>query len=266
MLTINSVDDPRIAPYRNLKDRELARVRGLFIAEGEFILRRLLASDYPVESVLLSDRRAEEIAPIIEPGIPVYVASDEVLRQIIGYKFHSGIVAAGRRRPGLRLDQFSLLNQSRVTLVICPETATAENMGSLIRISAAFGADGLLLGERCCDPFWRQSIRVSMGTIFSIPIIRSEDLVRDLRQLREERGFELVATVLDERAEPLNLASRGERVGILFGNEAQGLDDQTLATCDRRITIPMRQGVDSLNVAIAAGIVLHHFSQDESFR
>jgi len=262
MLPITSLDDPRIWAYRNLKDRELARDGGRFIAEGELILRRLMASDYPVESVLLSERRAAEIAPLVWPGVPIYLAPEEVLRQIIGYKFQSGIVAVGRRKPDLLLEQLPVLSQSSTTLVICPETASAANMGSLIRISAAFGVDAVVLGERCCDPFWRQSIRVSMGTIFSIPLVRSDDLLRDLRRLKERWGFEMVATVLDEQAEPLRVAKRGKRLGIVFGNEAQGLDRETIETCDRRITIPMRQGVDSLNVAVAAGIVLYHFSRN----
>jgi tRNA G18 (ribose-2'-O)-methylase SpoU len=262
MLPITSLDDPRIWAYRNLKDRELAREGGRFIAEGELILRRLMASDYPVESVLLSERRALEIAPVVRAGVPIYVAPEEVLGQIIGYKFQSGIVAVGRRKPDLSFEQLSVLDRSTATFVICPETASAENMGSLIRISAAFGVDAIVLGERCCDPFWRQSIRVSMGTIFSIPLVRSDDLLRDLRRLKERWGFEMVATVLDERAEPLNRVLRGKRLCILFGNEAQGLDQQTLEVCDRQITVPMRQGVDSLNVAVAAGIVLYHFSQN----
>ena len=95
-----------------------------------------------------------------------------------------------------------------------------------------------------------------------IPIIRSDDLLRDIRRLKQSWGFEMVATVLDERAEPLNLAPRGKRMGILFGNEAQGLDSQTLEACDRRITIPMQRGTDSLNVAVAAGIFLYHFTRE----
>ena len=260
MLPITSLDDPRIRAYRNLKDRELARDGGLFIAEGELILRRLMASDYPVESALLSERRAEEIAPLIRPGIPIYVAPEDVLRRIIGYKFQSGILAVGRRTPFPALEELNLLDRPRATLVICPETSNAENMGSLIRIAAAFGVDAVLLGERCCDPFWRQSIRVSMGTIFSMPLIRSIDLLTDLRRLKENWGFELIATVSNEQAEPLNDVPTPNRVGILFGNEAQGLDVQTLKVCNRQVRIPMRQGIDSLNVAVAAGIVLYHFA------
>lgn len=262
MVRIESIDDPRIAPYRNLKDRELAREGGRFIAEGELILRRLAASDYPVESVLLAERRAAEIAPLAPAAVPVYVAPETVMRQIIGYRFQSGVAAVGIRKPYRKLEEMAAAG-SHATWMICPETASAENMGSLIRIAAAFGADAMLMGERCCDPFWRQSIRVSMGTVFSLPLIRSDNLLGDLAQLKTGWDFQLIATVLDQAAEPLQFAARRDRIGILFGNEAQGLDAATIAACDRRVTIPMRQGIDSLNVAICAGIVMHHFAYIE---
>jgi tRNA G18 (ribose-2'-O)-methylase SpoU len=262
VIPIASIDDPRIAPYRNLKDRELAREGGLFIAEGELVLRRLLRSDYPVESVLLGRRRAETIGPLVPAGIPLYVAPDPLMHQIIGYRFHSGIIAAGRRKPTLTVDQMLGTAGERLTIVVLPETAGAENLGAIIRIAAAFGCDALLLGEHSCDPFWRQSIRVSMGTLFSLPLVRSEHLLNDLHRLRDSFGFQLAATVLDENAEPLARASRGARLGILFGNEAQGLGEEYIGACDRRITVPMRSGIDSLNVAIAAGIFLYHFTQE----
>lgn len=262
MTPIASLHDPRVAPYRNLKDRELAREGGRFMAEGELILRRLLASDFPVESVLLEEHRAAELAPLVPAGVPVYVAPRSVFRHIVGHKFQSGILAVGRRKPYLTVDQLvERAGGERSTLVICPEIASVENIGSLIRIAAGFGADGMLLGERCHDPFWRQSVRVSMGTIFKLPLARSQDILLDLKRLRETWGYELAATVLDADAEPLETAPRGSRLGILFGNEAQGLDPASIAASDRRVTIRMREGIDSLNVAIAAGIFLYHFTR-----
>jgi tRNA G18 (ribose-2'-O)-methylase SpoU len=261
-MLISSLEDPRIDPYRKLKDREIARDGGRFIAEGEFIVRRLLASDYPVESVLLAERRVAEIGLLVPTDVPVYVASNELLRQIIGYRFQSGVIAVGRRKPSASIDQIVTAHSGgSLTLVVCPETASAENLGSLIRISAGFGADAVVLGERCCDPFWRQAIRVSMGTVFSQPIVRSENLLKDLAGLRQRHRFDLVASVLDSSAEPLEVSRRAERIAILFGNEAQGLEPQYIESCDRRVTIPMRQGIDSLNVAVAAGIFLYHFTR-----
>jgi tRNA G18 (ribose-2'-O)-methylase SpoU len=258
---IHDLGDPRLEPYRNLKDRELAAMGDLFIAEGEHLVRRLLDSDYPVVSVLLSDRRAEAIAPTIRDDVPCYVVPDAVMHQIIGYRFHSGVIGCGRRNPRAKLDLIIPRDASTLTLVICPEIANAENMGAMIRLCAGFGVDALILGERSCDPFWRQSIRVSMGNIFRLPLVQSDDLRRDLRRLQSEWGVELSATVLDDRATSLATFSRAAKLGILFGNEAQGLDEDIVAMCDRHITIPMKLGTDSLNVSIAAGIFLYELTK-----
>ncbi|MGB7159149.1 MAG: RNA methyltransferase [Tepidisphaeraceae bacterium] len=258
--SIRSFDDPRVALYRNLKDRELERRGHHFIAEGEHLTRRLLASDFPVDSVMLAERRVAEMAPVVPEHVPIYVVSQELMNSILGLKFHSGVLACGRRKERQTLDQVVPRDKAHLTLVICPEIANAENIGTMIRIAAGFGADALVLGERCHDPFWRQSVRVSMGTIFRLPILQTDDLQRDLRRLREEWGVELIATVLDASAEPLATAKRGAKVGILFGSEAQGLGSEWVDACDRRVTIPMKHGTDSLNVAVSAGIFLYHFT------
>jgi tRNA G18 (ribose-2'-O)-methylase SpoU len=142
--------------------------------------------------------------------------------------------------------------------VVCPLITNVQNLGSLIRIAAAFGANAMILGEQCCDPFFRQSVRVSMGTVFKLPIRRSDDLPYDLQRLAKAR-FERVATVLSPDAQPLATARRTEKLALLLGGEADGLEESFVALCDRRVTIPMRHGTDSLNVAVAAGIFLYHF-------
>ena len=257
---IDSLADPRVAHYRNLKDHELDRQGKLFIAEGEHLLRRLLDSDFEIESVLLADRRAEEMTPLVGDRAPVYVVSHDVMNGILGMKFHSGVMACGRRKARQTLDEVIPKHRSPLTLVICPEIANVENIGSLIRLSAGFGVDMMILGERCHDPFWRQSIRVSMGTVFKLPIVQTDDLARDLKRLQREWAVELIATVLDADAEPLKSARRSPKTALLFGNEAQGLDRHWIDPCDRKVTIPMHHGTDSLNVAVAAGIFLYHFT------
>jgi tRNA G18 (ribose-2'-O)-methylase SpoU len=264
IIPIDSLDDPRVALYRNLKDRELERRGRHFIAEGEHLTRRLLASDFPVDSVMLVERRVAEIAPVVPNDLPVYVVTQELMNQIVGLKFHSGVLACGRRKERQTIDQVVPRDKADLTLVICPEISNVENIGTMIRIAAGFGADAMILGERCHDPFWRQSVRVSMGTIFRLPLVQTDDLMRDLRRLREEWGVELVATVLDETAEPLATAKGGKKLGVLFGSEAQGLEKEWVDACDRRVTIPMKHGTDSLNVAVAAGIFLYHFTSHAS--
>ena len=266
IIPIDSILDPRIDAYRDLKDRELAAMGGLFIAEGEHVTRRLLASDYPVESVLLAHRRVEELAPLVPESVPVFAAGDDVITGIMGFKFHSGVIGCGRRKPPETIDALmrridASAPDQPVTLMICPEIINHDNLGSMIRICAAFGVDALILGERSCDPFWRRSIRVSMGTIFRLPILQSADNYRDITTLQKSHGFELLATVLDPDAQSLETVVRSPRVGLLLGSESQGLPRRWIEACDRRITIPMQLGTDSLNVSVAAGVFLYHLTR-----
>ncbi len=267
VIAVDSPDDPRLWPYMNTRDRELAAANeSLFIAEGEHLVRRLLASRLQTHSVLVTSRKVAEIAPLAAGRCPVYVAPDSIIDAILGFKFHSGVIGCGCRPANPSLD--SLINAAgRTTLVICPETHNTENLGSLMRIAAALGAGGMLLGQRCCDPFFRRVVRVSMGAAFTLPIVRSADLRADLNALRQRWNVELIATVAndadaDADAEILSAATtRAERTAILFGSESQGLDRYWLDVCDRRLTIPMHLGTDSLNVAVAAGIILWHLAR-----
>jgi tRNA G18 (ribose-2'-O)-methylase SpoU len=261
---VQSPDDPRLAPYRALKERDLARDGDRFIVEGDSLVRQLLASRFATESVLLAERRVDEIAPLVPADVPVFVASAELVSQLLGFKFHAGVMAVGVRGPSPTIDDVmgKLGAGERVTLLICPEVEKTDNLGALIRVGAAFGVRALILGERCCDPFFRQSVRVSMGAVFALPIVRSPDLVRDLMRLRADYGVELVASVLAADAQPLRGVAVPLRAGVLLGNEAQGLGAGHLALCDTKTTIPMKLGTDSLNVAAAAAVLLYHFTQE----
>jgi len=259
MPLIDSFDDPRLAHYRNLKDHELARRGGRFIAEGEQVVRRLLASDIAVESILVSQRKAETITPLAPTSTAMWIASDAVIQKIIGFQFHSGVMAVGVRPPPADLSAIASRTADRQTLVICPKITNTQNLGSLVRLCAGFGVDCLLLGPSCCDPFYRHCVRISMGSVFRLPIARSTDLHRDLADLRNRWNFQLIASVVAEDAQPLNATARPPRLALLFGNEAGGLTSEEIAACDRRVTIPMRLGTDSLNISIAAGIFLYHF-------
>ena len=259
VIPIADLNDPRLLPYRELKERDLAHEHGLFIAEGEHLVRRLLASDFAVHSVFLADRRAAEISPLVPADVPVFVAPGDVLNRAMGFKFHSGVIAAGVRPKPVSLADLFTSDPPTIRLAVCPELATADNLGSLIRLSAGFGADALLIGPRSHDPFNRRTVRVSMGTIFKLPVISSDDLTADLSLLRSRWGVHCIASILDDTATPLRQAERHDRTAILFGNEAQGLDAATVAACDARVTIPMKRDTDSLNVATAAGIFMYHY-------
>lgn len=262
-IAIESLDDPRVRMYRHLKASNLLRDGRLFIAEGTKLVERLLASDFQTESVLIAERREAEWGPKVPPDVPLYVVPQEVGEQLTGFNFHVGVLACGVRQPDRLLDDTLPRDTARLTVVICPNCDNPENLGAIIRIGSAFGIDALLLGRSCCDPFSRRVLRVSMGSALWLPIIESPDLERDVRRLREEWKLELIATVLDDTATPLSNAVRTNRTGLLFGNEADGLDEHWQSLCDHRLKIPMRPGTDSLNVAVAAGIFLHHFTQGD---
>jgi tRNA G18 (ribose-2'-O)-methylase SpoU len=261
-IPIAHLDDPRVTPYRHLKASNLMRHGELFIAEGTKVVDRLLKSDFETASVLLSEKREAEWLPRIPEHIPVYVVPQEVGAKLVGFNFHVGVVACGRRRPSPRLEEVLPKRAGRLTVVVCPNCDNPENLGAIIRISRSFGVDLVLLGVGCCDPFSRRVLRVSMGTAFRQAIIETPDLLRDLNRLKSEWGFQFAATVLDPIARPLSQAVRTERFGVLFGNEAKGLSDEWTAACDQKVTIPMSAQADSLNVAVAVGIFLYHFTRE----
>ncbi len=261
-IPIDSLDDPRLWPYRGLKDRDLARQGDRFVAEGAFVVRRLLSSAFPTESVLVARRKGAALAEVVPAEVPLYAVPEELLNDVVGFKFHTGVIAVGRRVPSPSLA--SVLPAAgaagRSVVAVCPDLTNGENVGSVIRTAAAFGVDALVLGERCFDPFYRLSIRVSMGTCFRLPIVRSQNLSADLEALRRDHAYQLLATVLDDAAEPLPSLVVPARVAVLFGNEAVGLSPTDAAACDRRVTLPMKRGTDSLNVAAAAAVFLYHLA------
>jgi len=145
--------------------------------------------------------------------------------------------------------------------VVCVDIQDPTNLGGILRNSAAFGADLVLLSRRCADPFSRRVLRVSMGAVLRLSVAESANLEGDLRRLRDEFGVQLVATVLQEGAESLEKASRPPRLALLFGNEGHGLPPEMTAICQRRVTVPMCSGANSLNAAVAAGVFLYHFTR-----
>jgi tRNA G18 (ribose-2'-O)-methylase SpoU len=253
MERIQSLDDPRVAAYRNLRDRTL-RGESIFVTEGPIVARRLLASRYEAESVLVAERFAGEFEELVAEQTPLYVASPGLLREIVGFPFHQGVLAAGRRPEPLQLDDLLRSATAERTLLVCPEINKPENMGLVFRVAAAFGIDGVLLGSRSCDPFARRSLRASMGGVLQVPWVKSAALAAELRRLKDERQFQLVAAVVDGSAQSLAEVRWPARVGILLGNEFTGLDAEALSLCDARVTIPKESGMDSLNLGVAAAV------------
>jgi len=258
---IDSIDDPRVAAYRNLKERTL-RGESIFVTEGRLVTLRLLESRFEAESVFVADKHAGEFERIVAGRMPVYAAPEKLLADVVGYNFHLGVLGAGRRRDADTLDD--LLSGTDpagpLSLLVCPEITKPENVGLVFRTAGGFGVDGVVLGPQCCDPFGRRCLRLSMGAVLSVPFVRSADLAADLRQMKDRWQLELVATVVDAEATPLREFRWPRRAALLFGNEYDGLSEPWLGLCDHRVTIPMHPRADSLNLGVAAGIFVYEMT------
>lgn len=258
---IASLDDPRLDPYRDLKSAE-SRLRATFVAEGEKLVLRLLESPCPTESILCTDAIRDRLRDRLPDDLPIYIAKTPVISKLIGFQFHRGMLACGRRPPEPTLKSLCQAGRDRpqALVVLCPEIRDPANLGTIIRTAAAFGATGLIAGRAGTDPFSRRVLRTSMGSVLQLPIVQTDDWGLVVETLHQT-GFETIATVLDSSAEPLGGATCLSHAAVLLGNEDDGLPAALVAKCRRRVTLPMAAGVDSLNVAVAAGIVLHHFAR-----
>ncbi len=259
---VHSLGDPGIAPYRNLPRSKVSRHSPRFIAEGELVVRRLIESDFPLESVLVSRRAQERIAPLVPPEIPLYVATKHLLDDILGFPFHQGVIACGLKRPGPTMQEILDQEKKKSTVLLCEDVLDPHNLGGIIRAAAGFGADAVVVGPRCPDPFSRRVLRVSMGTVLRVPIVQPEEMGPVFETLANDPQTEVIATVLDESAESLDSChERRYHTALVLGSEGYGLPDHWIQRCDRRVTIPMDLETDSLNVTVAAGIFLHHFTR-----
>jgi tRNA G18 (ribose-2'-O)-methylase SpoU len=259
LIRIDDLSDERLNPYRSLKQTNETSRRGLFIAEGDKLVRRLLESRLTVESVLLSEPYVAAFESLLPYDIPALVIPDHLVEGLVGYNFHRGILACGRR-PSADFGSLTELLGSpgaHCTVVVCHDVQDPENLGAILRMSAGFGVDAVILGPRCADPFSRRVQRVSMGNVYRLVPIHIGVFPEVFMFLREMHGVESWATVLDADATPLAKLKRPRRLALVFGSEGHGLTDDVVAACDRKVTIPMRPGVDSLNVAVAAGIFLY---------
>ena len=259
LISIESLDDPRLDVYRGLNRSNLTRLSGSFIAEGEKLVRRLVASGHAVRSILVDERFVPRVRDILGSETLVFVADRAQLEQLIGFHFHRGVLACGGRPEPLALRQLVPPPPEVARLAVCVDVQDPENLGGILRSSAALGANGVVVSRRCADPYSRRVLRVSMGTVFTLPVYESPDLQADLVELRDGMGVDLVATVLDETATPLRHAPVPDRVALLLGSEGAGLERRWTELCQQRVTITMHRGTDSLNVSVAAGIFLYHF-------
>ncbi|MGW8375791.1 RNA methyltransferase [Streptomyces sp. ODS28] len=260
LITVTDPEDPRLSDFTGLTDVELRRTRepaeGLFIAEGEKVIRRALHAGYEMRSMLLSSKWVDVMRDVIdEVPAPVYAVSPELAERVTGYHVHRGALASMQRKtlptPG------ELLGTARRVAVL--ETVNDHtNIGAVFRSAAALGMDAVLLTPDCADPLYRRSVKVSMGAVFAVPYARLESWPHALDPVRDA-GFSLLALTPDPKAVPIEDAVTDDlpRTALMLGAEGTGLSARALRAADEWVRIPMAHDVDSLNVAAAAAVAFY---------
>ncbi|MDT9592403.1 RNA methyltransferase [Nocardioides zeae] len=259
LVEVTDAGDPRLADYRDLRDVSLRKhveaEHGLFLAEGEKVVRRALAAGHPARSFLMAPRWLDGLADVLEASdAPCYVVSEQLAEEVTGFHVHRGALASLHRTPLPDLD--TVLAGARSVLVL-EEIVDHTNVGAIFRSGAALGFDAVLLAPRCADPLYRRAVKVAMGAVFSLPWTRLPDWRTGL-DLLAERGFTTVAlTLADDAVDVVDAVAGQERVALVLGSEGHGLSAEWQAAADRRAVIPMHHGVDSLNVAAAAAVACY---------
>jgi tRNA G18 (ribose-2'-O)-methylase SpoU len=263
-LAVHDVVDPhdrRLDDFRDLNsiDRrpDLPTGKGLVIAEGVLVVRRMLASRFTPSALLGTDRRLTELSSdLADHDVPYYRVSADVMAEVVGFHLNRGVLAAARRVPESTL---GLVIERARTVVVLEGVNDHENLGSIFRNAAGLGVDAVVFGSGCADPLYRRAVRVSMGHALLVPYAHATNWPADLVALRE-RGFRLLALTPDAQARPLPAAMaavRDERVAVLVGAEGPGLSQRAMRASDARVRIPMSGGTDSLNVATAAALAFY---------
>jgi tRNA G18 (ribose-2'-O)-methylase SpoU len=259
VVPVSDPADPSLRDYVSLTDVVLRRLSepagGLYLAESTKVITRALNAGHRPRSVLIQAKWLPELAPLLEPfDIPVYLAEPHVLEQITGFVMHRGALASMQRPPLPAVAE--LLRHAR-RVVVLEDIVDHTNVGAIFRAVAGLGADAVLVTPRCADPFYRRSVRVSMGTVLQVPWTRIAEWPDAASQLHDA-GFAIAALALDDGAVSLDdfAADPPDRIALLLGTEGDGLSRGALEGSDVVVTIPMARGVDSLNVAAASAVAL----------
>lgn len=259
LIEVDDPTDPRLADYRDLRDvtlrRHLEAEHGLFLAEGEKVVRRAAEAGFAARSFLMAPRWLEGLDDVLAASpAPCFVVSEALAEQVSGFHVHRGALASFERRPLPALDD--VLAGARSVLVL-EDLVDHTNVGAAFRSGAALGFDAVLLSPRCADPLYRRAVKVAMGAVFALPWTRLDDW-HDALPALSARGFTTVALTLADDAVPVEQAVAGlDRVALVLGSEGPGLSARWQETADRRAVIPMAAGIDSLNVAAAAAVACY---------
>jgi tRNA G18 (ribose-2'-O)-methylase SpoU len=255
IVEIDDLADPRLTDFAHRTDVDLRRGAGpaLYLAESLLVLERALRAGHTPRAVLSVRSAVPRVEGLVHPGVPVFTGPDELLAELTGYVLHRGVVASMERPP--LSPPAELLTDARRVVVI-DGVVDPTNVGAIFRSVAGIGADAVLVTPTCADPFYRRAIRVSMGTVLQVPWTRTPAWP-ELAAVLHAGGFQIAALALTPDAVALRDFAPGERVALVLGTEGAGLGPDALAAADIHLRIPMRHGIDSLNVAAAAAVAMY---------
>lgn len=257
---ITNLDLPELTAYRTMKRPVEHEEQGIFIAEGEKVVRRLLESHFEIVSALLPEKWVEGFALLLEKrpeNIPVYIIDNkQLLESLVGFSMYQGVMAVGRIPATTSLEAVLAQSASPRLFVAVDSLTSAENIGVLVRNCVAFGAQALLVGETCASPYLRRAVRNSMGTIFQLPVVETHNLVETLGQLRKAGVRSIAAHPHVSGRTITQVDFRGDAC-IVVGSEGHGISAAVLDACDEAVAIPMAPNVDSLNVGNATAVFLY---------
>lgn len=256
---ITTFDDPVLIPYRTMRRYVEHKEQGIFVAEGEKVVRRLLESSFTIVSVLLPPRWVEPLRSLLDARLEdflVYVAEKELLETLTGYSMYQGLLAVGKIPALPALGEILEKSPTPRFFVAVDGLTSADNLGVVVRNCAAFGVQGLLLSETSTSPYLRRAVRSSMGTIFKLPIVQVENLPKALFEL-QGHGVRCVAAHPHVEGRTLYRATLSGDCCIVLGSEGAGIAAEVLNACDEAVAVPMQLGVDSLNVGSAAAVFLY---------
>jgi len=260
---IKNLDDQKISIYRSLKGKGLGK-NGLFIAEGDKVIQELLKSNLRVVSALMTEewlkrfqRQLNEKAEQ-EKGIHVYIMAQKKMERVVGFNLHQGIMMAAESPPKLSLEQVSRFWNSPHLLLAINGIKDSENIGVIVRNSVAFGVDTIIVDKNSCVPYTRRAVRVSMGTIFRLPVAYTDCLSATLRLLKGRFNTRIIAAAPGTKYQILSKVDLSGNICLVFGSEEHGLSDDVIKSANSTVRIPMYAGLDSLNVSCASAIFLYH--------
>lgn len=253
---IDSLDLPELEPYRTLRRPVDHHRQGLFVAEGEKVVRRLLDSDLTVRSVLMTPEWFEIYKPLLQARpVDVFLAPKNQVETIVGFTLHQGIMGLGQLPPERPLAEVLASNSRPHLLVAIDGLTNSENIGIVVRNCAAFGVHALIVGETSSSPYLRRAVRNSMGAVFKIPVIHTASLVGSLSDLRLKFGSRILAAHPTGSQHLANTDFQSDCC-IVFGSEGEGISDSVLKLCDATLSVKMENEVDSLNVGSASAVFL----------